>query len=146
MRAHATIVATLAVALMGCTAQAAPDPGPVPTASIPDTPVASLATGLWVGDLPLCSETVLDAKVTTGSSMGMAGPNFFLNIRLAEEAANIFAGMTRARVGQELPIMLDGKVLLSPRINEQILGGALQISAPREELERALQRIEGPCG
>ncbi len=49
-------------------------------------------------------------------------------IAFDEEGAELFAKITRENVGSQLAIFLDGELLSSPRINEEIQGGQAVIS------------------
>jgi preprotein translocase subunit SecD len=51
-----------------------------------------------------------------------------VNIQFNSEGGQKFARMTQKYVGKPFAIILDGKVLSAPTINEAILGGASQIS------------------
>ena len=51
-----------------------------------------------------------------------------VNIRFDSQGGRRFARTTQENVGKPFAIILDGKVLSAPRINEPILGGSAQIS------------------
>jgi len=51
-----------------------------------------------------------------------------VNIRFDSQGGRKFARTTQENVGKPFAIILDGKVLSAPRINEPILGGSAQIS------------------
>lgn len=51
-----------------------------------------------------------------------------VNIRFDSQGGRKFARVTQDNVGKPFAIILDGKVLSAPRINEPILGGQAQIS------------------
>jgi protein-export membrane protein SecD len=51
-----------------------------------------------------------------------------VSVKFNEEGAKLFADITRANVGQQLGIFLDGELLSSPVINEAITGGTAIIS------------------
>ncbi len=51
-----------------------------------------------------------------------------VNIRFDSQGGRRFAKTTQDNVGKPFAIILDGKVLSAPRINEPILGGSAQIS------------------
>lgn len=51
-----------------------------------------------------------------------------VNIRFDAQGANTFARVTQQNVGKRFAMVLDGKVLSAPSINEPILGGQAQIS------------------
>jgi len=52
----------------------------------------------------------------------------FLNITFTAEGGDLFADITRANVGQQLGIFLDGELLSAPTINEAITGGRAVVS------------------
>jgi len=58
-----------------------------------------------------------------------------INIRLTEEGAKKFGELTEKAVGERLAILLDGKLVTTPVINEPILGGTLQITGNFTEKE-----------
>ncbi len=51
-----------------------------------------------------------------------------ISIRFNSEGARLFADITRANVGEQLGIFLDGELLSAPNINEPIVGGTAIIS------------------
>ena len=51
-----------------------------------------------------------------------------VSVKFNEEGSKLFADITRANVGQQLGIFLDGELLSSPVINEAITGGTAIIS------------------
>ncbi|NCP12206.1 MAG: protein translocase subunit SecD [Sphingomonadales bacterium] len=51
-----------------------------------------------------------------------------VNIRFDAQGANTFARTTQQNVGKPFAMVLDGKVLSAPNINEPIIGGQAQIS------------------
>ncbi len=51
-----------------------------------------------------------------------------VTVKFNEEGAKLFADITRANVGRQLGIFLDGELLSSPVINEAITGGTAVIS------------------
>ena len=73
--------------------------------------------------------------VLTGENLTDAQPGFdqrfnrpVVNFRFDTRGAKKFADVTAANVGKPFAIVLDGKVVTAPRINEPILGGSGQIS------------------
>jgi len=65
-------------------------------------------------------------EFTSGQS-GLTGEPV-VSIRFNREGADLFASITRANVGEQLAIFLDGQPISQPRINEPILGGTAIIS------------------
>ena len=66
----------------------------------------------------------------TGAQQGFDGQTNepVVNIQFNSEGGQKFARMTQKYVGKQFAIILDGRVISAPRINEAILGGASQIS------------------
>ena len=91
--------------------------------------VATLAAGAAAAT-PLAL-TVADAGVVNEPAVG--GPA--VNIRLAPVSAKAFEDFTAAHVGEKLDVMIDGKVIMSPRLIDPIRGGTLQISGVFDRAE-----------
>lgn len=72
-------------------------------------------------------------EFTSGQS-GMTGEPV-VAIRFNSEGAELFASITRANVGEQLAIFLDGEAISQPRINEAIIGGTAIISGGFSALE-----------
>ncbi len=84
----------------------------------------------------LFGESLTDAQQGR-SQTGQASVNF----RFDNMGGRRFAEITRENVGQQFAIVLDGKVLTAPRINEPITGGSGEITGnftPESALELAL--------
>ncbi|MEM9287490.1 MAG: protein translocase subunit SecD [Pseudomonadota bacterium] len=69
----------------------------------------------------------------TGDQLNSAAASFsenrwVVNIDFNSAGGRIFADVTRENVGRPFAIVLDGKVISAPNINEPILGGSAQIS------------------
>ncbi|MEM9880351.1 MAG: protein translocase subunit SecD, partial [Pseudomonadota bacterium] len=69
----------------------------------------------------------------TGDQLNSASASFsenrwIVNISFNSAGGRVFADVTRKNVGRPFAIVLDGKVISAPNINEPILGGAAQIS------------------
>lgn len=63
-----------------------------------------------------------------GGQGGQLANEPIVSIRFNAEGAALFEEITRANVGEQLAIFLDGEVVSSPRINEAIRGGTAVIS------------------
>lgn len=75
-----------------------------------------------------------------GGSSGQLANEPLVSVQFSPEGADLFADITRANVGQQLGIFLDGELLSAPVINEAILGGTAIISggfSPDEARELA---------
>ncbi|MBN2896722.1 MAG: protein translocase subunit SecD [Campylobacterales bacterium] len=72
---------------------------------------------------------ILDGGMLTDASVGFNQNNEpIINFSLNSEGAQIFGDFTGKNVGKRLAVVLDGKVMSDPVINERIGGGAGQIS------------------
>ncbi len=63
-----------------------------------------------------------------GGSGGQLANEPIVSITFNSEGADLFAEITKANVGKQLAIFLDGELLSAPRINESIVGGTAIIS------------------
>ncbi|MPY75661.1 MAG: protein translocase subunit SecD [Alphaproteobacteria bacterium] len=79
--------------------------------------------------------TIERRPILTGDRLMDAAPTFdqrtgrpVISFRFDTTGARIFGSFTQSHVGSELAIVLDGKVLSAPVIQEPILGGSGQIS------------------
>lgn len=79
--------------------------------------------------------TIERRTILTGDRLVDAAPTFdqrtgrpVISFRFDTAGARIFGAFTKSHVGQPLGIVLDGKVLSAPVIQEPILGGSGQIS------------------
>lgn len=80
--------------------------------------------GLWIGDIPLCAETVSDANISIDETI----PDTFINLKLTGDAAKRLHELTCHSVGQSISIRLDGDVLSEPNVWEPIPDGEIQIT------------------
>ena len=72
---------------------------------------------------------ILDGGMLTDASVGFNQNNQpLINFSLDSEGAQIFGDFTGKNVGNRLAVVLDGKVMSDPVINERIGGGSGQIS------------------
>lgn len=77
---------------------------------------------------------ILTGASLTGATASVADPLSFgsqreamVNIAFDGTGAKIFSQATEANIGKRLAIILDGKVMLVPRVNERILHGKAEI-------------------
>lgn len=63
-----------------------------------------------------------------GSQSGQLSNEPLVAVRFTAEGSNLFADITRAHVGEQLGIFLDGELISAPVINEAITGGTAIIS------------------
>jgi len=97
---------------------AAPGSEIVPYATDGLPPIAVKRLGGIKGD------RLIDAK----QSFGQNGNQAVVSITFDNQGGEQFARLTAENVGKPFAIILDGKVLSAPNINEAILGGSAQIS------------------
>ncbi len=94
------------------------------------TSVSPTAIGLNFGDAQFGRADIISAE-TRFSPNGMP----VINVTLGAEGRARLSGLTRANVGQELPLSVDGNVLSTPKIMEPIEGGQFQIAGGFSLLE-----------
>jgi preprotein translocase subunit SecD len=88
------------------------------------------ANGNVVREAPI----ILIKTAMTGNDLKWAGPGVdqygkpVVSIEFSPEGTTKFARVTQQNVGKPLAILLDGKVISAPNINEPIRGGKAQIS------------------
>jgi preprotein translocase subunit SecD len=92
------------------------------TAKAAETPYPFTDTGLTGRYLKTAS---LDFA---GTQSGQLANEPLVSVSFNEEGAKLFADITRAHVGEQLGIFLDGELLSAPVINEAIVGGTAIIS------------------
>jgi preprotein translocase subunit SecD len=106
---------------------------------IVSAPAFAQARSFSVGGMAIAEADIVDARGLP-DAMG----NATLQVTLTASAAEGLAKLT-AKVGQELPIVLDGKTISSPMIVEPITGGAFMISGQftLAEADRLAKLISG---
>ena len=98
--------------------------------------------GLWIGDIPLCAETVSDAKAAIDETI----PDTSLSLKLNDDAAKRLHEMTRGSVGQSISIRLDGEVLSEPNVWEPIPDGEIQITGIElATMDKIIAATQRPC-
>lgn len=81
--------------------------------------------GLWLGPLRLCGGSV--AEVTESrDEQDLPAILLYFSPAMSDRVR----GETAQRVNTQLPVVLDGRVLIAPRVNEPITGGAISIAGP----------------
>lgn len=90
-------------------------------------------------------DTGLTGRYLESAAMEFAGGNGgqlanepLVTVRFNDEGGDLFADITRASVGEQLGIFLDGDLLSAPVINEAIVGGTAVISGGFEAEEARL--------
>ena len=109
-----------------------------PSTSVEDAKLTSIPAGfkIYPGDKAEGGEYLLrETPVVQGDELADAQPGFdsrgggaVINFRFNQSGARKFGSFTKDHVGKPFAIVLDGKVLSAPNINEPILGGSGQIS------------------
>ena len=101
---------------------------------IPDVTDTALVLEL-IGEPALLEFTTPDGTTfMTGDAVASAEPGldqygqYVINFKLNKSGTELFKDMTTRYVGQVLYILLDGEVLLAPRVNEPITSGEGSIS------------------
>lgn len=79
--------------------------------------------GLWFGPMHLCAGSVLSIKDSIDEQHRAS-----ILIRFAPAMRETVAAETRQRVRTQLPIVLDGRTLEEPVVNEPILGGEISLA------------------
>lgn len=59
-----------------------------------------------------------------------AGDATLLDVRLDDQSSRQFAEWTTRHLGEKVDILIDGKVVMQPRLLSPIKGGSLRISSP----------------
>lgn len=114
------------------------------------TATAALRSGVWIGPLHLCRETVRDARVDRREDRpeteSWDGDDPHLSIALRPAATKAYAIITRRHLGSLLAVRLEGEVISQPRTNEPITEGLFYLTGPEiGVLERAAKGALGPC-
>ena len=70
-----------------------------------------------------------------------------LSIRLDDRGAETLAEITRARMGEVVPLRIDDETIMSPRVLETITGGEILVSGDfdMDELKALAVRLSPPC-
>ena len=117
---------------------------------IPDVTDTALVLEL-IGEPALLEFTTPDGVTfMTGDAVASAVPGldqmgqYVINFKLNKNGTELFRDMTTQHVGQVLYILLDGEVLLAPRVNEPITNGEGSISGmeSREAAEKIAAQIQ----
>jgi hypothetical protein len=98
--------------------------------------------GAWVGALRLCRDTVSQAEIGTDGWQDEP----VLHVTLTAESRGSFAALTERSVGLKLAVLVDGRVISEPTINEPIRDGRFYLQArDPQTLERAQVLVTGIC-
>ncbi len=124
----------------------------IATLAGPDARVGTVqqydAKGKLVSERPI----ILKAVLLTGADLKLASPGQsqygepLVNIEFTPDGAKKFEDATTQSVGRPLAIVLDGKIISAPNVNEPIRGGRAQISgrfSPKEVQDLVIQLKAG---
>ena len=107
-----------------------------------DTDAALLAHGLWLGALHLCGGRVTAVEIGEPVFYG-ARPGIIF--RFSPEFAPKVRALTARRVGRLLAVVLEGRVIMSPRVNEP-MSDAASIAGPEAvPISRIRAAVMEPC-
>lgn len=95
--------------------------------------------GVWIGTMPLCGA----GPVTTQAVIDEYSGDQVLQITLDKTDAARLADFTTANVGNQMAVRVDGKLVMEPYINEPIVGGSIQVMAPRGDLDELATLLKG---
>ena len=99
------------------------------TTTDPDTLAAAVDQELPFTDTGLTGRYLESAALEfAGGQGGQLSNEPLVSVRFTAEGADLFESITRANVGNQLGIFLDGELLSAPNINEPIAGGTAIIS------------------
>ena len=91
----------------------------------------------------MTGDAVSSAEPALSQAPGMAG-QYVIHFKLNKSGTELFGEMTTRYVGQVLYILLDGEVLLAPRVNEPITNGEGTISniGSKDEASKIAAQIQ----
>lgn len=107
-------------------------------AASPET--AEAERGLWLGTIALCRETVADAVLAADELDGRPA----LALTLRPELRTALERETKGRVGEPLPLRLDGRVLAEPVVREPLTAGGVHLSG-LDDVEAVRRAALAPC-
>jgi preprotein translocase subunit SecD len=92
--------------------------------ALPATAIAATTADLLtINGTAFPQSDILDARAT---SDGSGTPNIFVTMTPA--AAKRLASISRSNIGRPIPIAIGGKILMTPVVQDEITGGAIEIS------------------
>ena len=111
------------------------DTGDVDCSAVPrpqvETPAGEEVVACDALGVPyLLGPAALDGGVASAQAENVDDTTFVVAIEFAGDAARVFAEVTGqlAETGQQMALVLDGRVLSAPSVQESITGGTVQIS------------------
>jgi preprotein translocase subunit SecD len=142
MRIHSLLTACVAMSMANCVAAQKRD-SEKPNSSIPVSAQNSGEPdrGLWFGNIRVCRDTVTDVSVASDE---IGTPT--LVVQFTRESQELIFRQTEQRVGQSMPIRLDGRTILNPVVYEPISDAKLQLTPVEEVDARQIERAAlSPC-
>ncbi len=105
--------------------------------------VADPDSGKALADIEFCTDSVVHVAMDFSDR----GHQPIINFTLADAAAQKLAEVTTRYVGFEASLVIDGRVISSPRINEPITGGMMQVTGGDtiNDAEQIVQAARGHC-
>jgi beta-lactamase regulating signal transducer with metallopeptidase domain/formylglycine-generating enzyme required for sulfatase activity len=103
----------------------------------PSADTEAMVMRVTVGDRQRAVEEIVQVRkeilldhTAIASAIAQADPlgNPVIEVQMTEAGAQRFAEVTRANIGRQLAIVVDGRLLIAPRIHSEIIGGRLQIT------------------
>ena len=89
--------------------------------------LVAIKVGTFDGKAPLDGGAVSDARVSyNGQGRNQGSPS--VSMTMNAQGANTWAALTKANVGRQIAIVLDGMVYSYPVVNQEITGGNSEIS------------------
>jgi hypothetical protein len=98
--------------------------------------------GLWIGNLHLCAGRVVAVEIGEPRFHG-GQPGVIL--RFSPEFATQVRALTAQRVGRSLAVVLDGRVIMSPRVNEPISDAVSIVGPEVVPVDRIRAAVAEPC-
>ena len=102
----------------------------------------SQSRGLWVGGIQACRETLAGAEVTRDKWIDQS----VLILTFRPEYHARLREQTKRLVGQNMPVRLDGRMIMEPLVAEPITGGSVQLAPlPDEGAEQLTDAVQREC-
>ena len=106
-----------------------------PTLTKPNTPGKKPTDSKKIKERLLVKKKAdLSGERVNGASSGFETKGWTVNLRFDSEGAKQFGEITAAHVNERLAILLDGKVISAPNLNQAIYGGSAEITGNFTEL------------
>lgn len=91
------------------------------------------------------ADPIMVVERLDGAEIENTTGSWALNLDLTDDDAATFADWTAGHVGEQLAMVVDGKIVVAPEIQAAITGGNVQISGnyTRDEIDDLLDEITG---